>query len=159
MIEPEEEQQETDRLGDLTDKIGDTIIVQESTRKDIAKTASLVRDSLKGDISRKPRRATKKKVSTQPKEKGIARFLPYGDEKSIRRTIATAIIAISGIAVISIIVSFILLATTTLLDQFGFVGGVIAIFIGISVPVGVASFFVATANKHDEEDYVKGAMR
>lgn len=149
MIESEEEEKENP-ISEISDKLGDIVIVQEGARENIGKLAGATRASLKGKPPEKP----KKDLKTV-----IIGAIPYGDEKSIRKTIGAAILFLSTIAVFSALVAFVIMATTSLLDQFGFVGGMVAIFFGISVPIGIVTFFIATANKHEREKHIEEALR
>lgn len=148
MIEPEEEQE--GKVSKISDKLGDIVIVQESARKNIDKITGATTASLRGKPQKKPQKTIKSM---------IIGTVPYGDERSIRKTIGATILLLLIIAAISAVVTAIITASTSLLNEFGFAGGMIAIFIGICIPVGIISFYVATANKHDREKHIEDAMK
>jgi hypothetical protein len=148
MIETEEEKE--NKISEISDKLGDIVIVQESTKKNISKIAGITHSSLKGRPQEKPRKNLKDVIVSA---------IPYGDERSIRKTIGAAILLLSGMAVFSAFLAFVIMATTSLLNEFGFTGGVIAIFIGISIPVGIVAFYIATGNKHEREKHIEEALK
>jgi preprotein translocase subunit SecD len=140
----------SDNDDDAFSKVGEAITDTDGAKDKVNKASGLIKTAIKGT------KKQKKDVYIEP-SRVLDSVIPYGDEKSIKRTIGAGMLAVLLIGVFSIFAAAFLLFATAFTEMFGYLIALVIFAAAAAIIIGLIGFFFITNPRHEkgEDDDIR----